>query len=125
MLTLQSTKQFGFSYYEFGMYYQSIFKNIGIYLLISLTLIVHSRYYNKKKSNTLTNFFLVISIFFLIITLVICFFCIIDYNILNQTAKETLPEGHFILVQKWKHIPHFFILIIISLIIYTVLNIKY
>jgi heme/copper-type cytochrome/quinol oxidase subunit 2 len=118
-----TNKQLGFSYYEFGMYYQSIFKNIGIYLLIALTLIVHSRYYKDKKHKLLNIFFMILSVLFVLTTLLICIYCIIDYKELKKTAKNNLPNNHLLLLQKWKYIPYFIIIIILSVLLYLILNI--
>ena len=90
------------------MFYQTSFRNVGLYTSISLGLLGYSRFYRDK--NEIYNIaFIIISLLFLFCACKICVYLIQDLENINERLDKKLY------LEKWLQIPK--IILVINIII--------
>ena len=106
------------SFYQIQALFNTQIRNVGLYLSLSLGLLGYSRYYRKEDSNVGYLYdlsFLLLSIFFLSISLYICYNMIINHNIYIKNIKNEELE----LLNRWIILPKLLFVLLITIIIFN------
>ena len=87
--------------------YHTNIRNVALFTSVSLGLLGYSRYYREKKSQIYNISFIIISLSFLLMSILLSFYLISDHskyiNILKKSKKYTKQE--ILLLEKWYIIP--------------------
>jgi len=80
------------------MFYQTSFRNVGLFTTISLALLGYSRFYRDK--NTIYNIsFIIISLVFILCSCYICYYLVKDLENIHKNLDKSLY------LKKWLIIP--------------------
>ena len=113
--------------YQIQALYHTNIRNVALFTSVSLGLLGYSRYYRAKKSQIYNISFIIISLLFLSMSILLCFYLLRDHNkyinILKKSKKYTKKE--ILLLEKWYIIPKIALVvnsIIIGFGLYTLIR---
>ena len=107
------------SFYQIQALFNTQIRNVGLYLSISLGLLGYSRYYRTKNNDIGDLYdlsFVLLSIFFLMISLYICCNMINNHNIYTKKIKNEELE----LLKKWIILPKLLFILLIIILLFNI-----
>ena len=104
------------NYKDIQLLYQTTLRNIGLFTSISLALLGISRFYRSKKLHIYNIGYILTSIVFTIMTIILDIYLIYDHSIITNMVDDKQKY----LLYKWYTIPNILLLTNSSILIFSI-----
>lgn len=105
------------------MYYHATLRNVGLFTSISFATLTYSRYYRHKIASY-DILLLIVSIIFIVLSLIINYFLILDFEVISMNNKDLKMSRKWIIIPNITFFVNLFIMILSIITLFRRLNNK-